>query len=79
MSSVAKPIGIVIPWFGRDLLGAERHAWELATRLAKRGHRVEVITTCCRSFQHHWSENDLPAGLIGARGLWRPAFPGAAL
>jgi glycosyltransferase involved in cell wall biosynthesis/ADP-heptose:LPS heptosyltransferase len=64
MPLVEKPIGIVIPWFGRELPGgAERHAWELATRLAKRGHRIEVITTCCRSFQHHWSENHLPAGL----------------
>jgi glycosyltransferase involved in cell wall biosynthesis/ADP-heptose:LPS heptosyltransferase len=64
MPLVAKPVGIVIPWFGRDLLGgAERHAWELATRLARRGYRIEVITTCCRSHQDDWSENHLSAGL----------------
>ncbi len=57
-------IGIVIPWFGRILKGgAERHAWQLASRLAARGHDVEVVTTCCRAFTHDWGTNHLPAGL----------------
>jgi glycosyltransferase involved in cell wall biosynthesis len=51
-------LALVIPWFGRDLKGgAELHAWHLATRLALRGHTVEVITTCCRSHAHDWAAN----------------------
>jgi glycosyltransferase involved in cell wall biosynthesis/ADP-heptose:LPS heptosyltransferase len=57
------PLGIVTPWFGRGLKGgAERHAWELAARFAARGHRVEVLTTCCRSHQDNWAENHFAAG-----------------
>lgn len=56
-------IGIVIPWFGRDLKGgAEQHAWQVAARLAQRGHNIEVLTTCCRSHQDDWATNHLPAG-----------------
>ncbi|MCX6899861.1 MAG: glycosyltransferase family 4 protein [Verrucomicrobia bacterium] len=59
-----KPLAIVIPWFGRDLKGgAETHAWQIASRLAARGHAVEVITTCCRSHQDDWAGNHLPAGV----------------
>jgi glycosyltransferase involved in cell wall biosynthesis len=61
--SPSQPIAIVIPWFGRDQRGgAERHAWELASRLRARGHDVEVITTCCRSHQDDWETNHLPPG-----------------
>lgn len=57
-------LGIVIPWFGRELKGgAEQQAWQIATRLARRGHHVEVLTTCCRSHQDDWETNHLPAGL----------------
>lgn len=63
ISAVRSSIGIVIPWFGRDLKGgAEQQAWQLATRLAQRGHAVEVLTTCCKSFQSDWSENHYAAG-----------------
>ena len=55
--------GIVIPWFGRDLKGgAEQHAWQVAVHLAQRGHKVEVLTTCCRSHQDDWATNHFPAG-----------------
>ena len=58
-----KPIAIVTPWFGKDLKGgAEQVAWQLATRLADRGHKVEVLTTCCRSFLEDWSTNHLKSG-----------------
>ena len=57
-------LGIVIPWFGRDLKGgAEQHAWQIASRLTARGHAVEVLTTCCKSHQDDWEANHLPAGL----------------
>lgn len=65
-----KPLAIVIPWFGRDLKGgAEQHAWQVATRLAQRGHAVEVLTTCCRSFQDDWSLNHLKAGTSEEQGV----------
>lgn len=57
-------LAIVIPWFGRELKGgAEQHAWQVASRLARRGHAVEVLTTCCRSHQEDWSTNHLSPGL----------------
>jgi glycosyltransferase involved in cell wall biosynthesis len=56
-------LGVVIPWFGRDLHGgAEQHAWQIATRLAARGHAIEVLTTCCKSHQTDWATNHYPAG-----------------
>lgn len=56
-------LAVVIPWFGRDLKGgAEQHAWQLASRLAIRGHSVDVLTTCCRSHQDDWATNHLPEG-----------------
>jgi len=55
---------MVIPWFGRNLHGgAEQHAWQIAARLAARGHSVEVLTTCCRSHQDDWETNHLPEGV----------------
>ncbi|MDQ3314777.1 MAG: hexosyltransferase, partial [Verrucomicrobiota bacterium] len=63
--SGARNLAIVIPWFGRDLKGgAEQQAWQIASRLAQRGHAVEVLTTCCRSHQDDWATNHLPAGVI---------------
>jgi glycosyltransferase involved in cell wall biosynthesis len=56
-------LAIVIPWFGRELKGgAEQLAWQMATRLAKRGHAVDVLTTCCRSHQDDWATNHLAPG-----------------
>jgi glycosyltransferase involved in cell wall biosynthesis len=59
-----KPIAIVTPWFDKDLKGgAEQQAWQVATRLARRKHQVEVLTTCCRSFEDDWSVNHFKPGL----------------
>ena len=56
-------LGIVIPWFGRELKGgAEQQAWQIASRLSRRGHQIDVLTTCCRSHQDDWAANHLPAG-----------------
>jgi glycosyltransferase involved in cell wall biosynthesis len=58
-----QPIALVTPWFGKELKGgAEQQAWQIATRLALRGHRVEVLTTCCRSFADDWAVNHLAKG-----------------
>jgi glycosyltransferase involved in cell wall biosynthesis len=63
-------IAVVIPWFGAELKGgAEQNAWQVATRLATRGHRVEVLTTACRSFLHNWRENHLPIGESTEEGV----------
>ena len=71
-----KPLAIVTPWFGRDLKGgAEQHAWQLATRLASRGHKVEVLTTCCRSFQDNWAVNHLKGRLKREQGVVIRRFP----
>jgi glycosyltransferase involved in cell wall biosynthesis len=71
-----KPLAIVIPWFGAELKGgAEQQAFQLATRLAARGREVEVITTCCRSFQDDWATNHLPPGLVREHGVGIRRFP----
>ena len=49
--------------------GAEQQAWQLATRLAQRGHEIEVLTTCCRSFQEDWATDHLKAGLTQDQGV----------
>ena len=65
-----KPVAIVIPWFGLDLKGgAEQLAWQVAHRLAGRGHTVEVLTTCCQSFLENWGTNHLKPGKKIENGL----------
>ncbi len=63
-------IALVTPWFGRELIGgAERHAWELAHALAAAGADVDVLSTCCRSFNDDWATNFHRAGatVLGER------------
>lgn len=65
-----KPLAIVIPWFGKDLKGgAEQQTWQVATRLAYKGHKIEVLTTCCRSFMDNWAVNHLQAGVTQEHGI----------
>jgi glycosyltransferase involved in cell wall biosynthesis len=69
-------VAIVIPWFGEDLKGgAEQLAWQVATRLVARGHPVEVLTTCCRSFLDDWAGNHWPSGATCEAGLTVRRFP----
>lgn len=71
-----KPLAIVTPWFGKNLTGgAEQQAWQVATRLARRGHKIEVLTTCCRSFHDDWAVNHLKAGVSREAGLLIRRFP----
>ena len=66
----------VIPWFGRDLLGgAEQHVFQVATRLARRGHRIDVLTTCSPSFGDDWQRNGLPEGVSEESGVTVRRFP----
>ena len=78
MEENSKPvIGIVIPWFGRaERGGAELHAWNLAEQLSSRGCRIEVLTTCCKSYHDDWSTNHHPAELtIEPEGFSVRRFP----
>jgi glycosyltransferase involved in cell wall biosynthesis len=64
------PVGIVIPWFGADLRGgAEQQAFQIATRVAARGHAVEVLTTCNRSFNSDWDVNHHDPGVSEEKGV----------
>ncbi|MBA3441091.1 MAG: glycosyltransferase [Pyrinomonadaceae bacterium] len=65
-----KSVAIVTPWFGEDLKGgAERQAYQVAARLAARGHSVEVLTTCCRAFEEDWGANHFPTGTHPEGGI----------
>ena len=55
--------------------GAERTAFEFARGLAARGHTVDALTTCCRSFEDDWSRNALKAGLESVEGVNIYRFP----
>ncbi len=59
-----------MPWFGAQLKGgAEQLAWQVATRLAARGHRIEVLTTCCKSFLENWETNHYRPGRYREAGV----------
>ena len=59
-----RTIALVTPWFGRELAGgAELHAWNVTCKLAERGFKVEVLTTCCQAYTEDWGTNHLEAGL----------------
>lgn len=71
-----RPIAIVTPWFGADLTGgAEQQAFQVATRLAARGHSVEVLSTCNRSFHSDWAVNQHAPGAGHEHGLTLRRFP----
>lgn len=58
----AERIAFVVPWYGHHTGGAEVFCRGLARSLAALGHRVDVLTTCCRDPFHDWATNHLPAG-----------------
>ena len=69
-------IALVIPWFGQELRGgAEQITWQIATRLAARGHDVEVLTTTARSFQDDWSRDHHRPGSAIEAGVTVRRFP----
>jgi glycosyltransferase involved in cell wall biosynthesis len=49
--------------------GAEQHIFQVTTRLARRGHEIEVLTTCCRSFAEDWGTNHLSEGRSEISGV----------
>lgn len=63
-------IAMVIPWFGKDLKGgAEQHAWQIASRLTRRGEDVTVLTTCSKEFLSDWAENFYQEGNYNEEGI----------
>lgn len=68
---------VVAQRYGQDILGgAESEAREVATRLARRGHEVQVVTTCARSYIT-W-ENELPTGTEELEGVLVHRLPVAS-
>lgn len=66
----AATLAFVVPWFGDEVRGgAEMQGWETARELARRGCRVEILTTCSRSFLHRWDENFHPPGVSEREGV----------
>jgi glycosyltransferase involved in cell wall biosynthesis len=75
MENSAMRIMLVTYRFGDDIPGgAERHLWELMTRLARKGHQVEVFTTRCRQmipspFGYLLWDNTLAPGMETKEGM----------
>jgi len=58
----------VVQRYGREIAGgAEQHCREFATRLSARGHTVDVVTTCARSYVD-WA-NSYPPGTSEIDGV----------
>ncbi|MBE7559232.1 glycosyltransferase family 4 protein [bacterium] len=70
-----RTVALVIPWYGQGTGGAELAAQELAEHCCRRGYRVEVLTTCCRSPYDDWSSNALAAGREILNGVAVHRFP----
>jgi glycosyltransferase involved in cell wall biosynthesis len=69
-------LAFVVPWFGDEVRGgAEMQGWETARELSRRGCRVEVLTTCSRSFLHRWDENHHAPGVSEREGVTVRRFP----
>lgn len=63
-------LAFVVPWFGSEVRGgAEMQGWETARELSRRGCRVEILTTCSRSFLHRWGENFHAPGVSERDGI----------
>ena len=63
-------LAFVVPWFGDEVRGgAEMQGWETARELSRRGVRVEILTTCSRSFLHRWDENHHAPGVSEREGV----------
>jgi glycosyltransferase involved in cell wall biosynthesis len=63
-------LAFVVPWFGDEARGgAEMQGWETARELSRRGCRVEILTTCSRSFLHRWDENFHAPGVSEREGI----------
>ena len=74
--SKAATLAFVIPWYGADARGgAELQGLETARALADRGYRIEILTTCSRSYMHQWEKNYHKPGEYQDGGITVRRFP----
>ena len=67
-------IAVVVPRYGLDAIGgAENQSQGFAEEMARRGHLIEVWTTCASN--HFTWENDTPAGSSTINGVTVRRFP----
>jgi len=58
VAAASSTIALVTPWFGEDQTnGAALLSSQLVRELFAANHRVDVLTTCSRSFRDDWSAN----------------------
>ncbi len=58
MPAANKTIALVTPWFGEDQTnGSALLSSQLVRELFASNHRVDVLTTCSKSFREDWSAN----------------------
>lgn len=63
-----KKFTFVVSRYGEEILGgAEKHARDIAEKLAEAGHDVRVLTTCAKKYTS-WS-NELPPGTSRLNGV----------
>jgi glycosyltransferase involved in cell wall biosynthesis len=75
MNSRPEKIALVTPWFHSGNGGAEVFCGGLARALAGIGHKVEILTTCCRDPFQDWSKNHLRPGEEQLDGITVRRFP----
>lgn len=65
MAAASRAIALVTPWFGGDdTNGSELLSSQLVRDLFAPRHRVDVLTTCARSFGDDWSANYYREGSV---------------
>ena len=75
MTAFARPLTLVIPWYGHFAGGADVAARSFAHALARRGADVDVLTTCARAPYESWWRDTLPAGTSTDGPLTVRRFP----
>ncbi|MEK4292883.1 glycosyltransferase family 4 protein [Paenibacillus sp. FSL R5-0914] len=63
-------IAFVIPWYAIDIPGGSEAACRnIAERLAAKGVKVEILTTCVKQFSSDWNENFYKPGMELINGV----------
>lgn len=76
MAESMRKIGFVTPWYGEEIGGgAEAELRGIVHHLQEAGVKLEVLTTCVRSFSSDWGRNELPEGASREAGIPVRRFP----
>ena len=76
MAESMRKIGFVTPWYGEEIGGgAEAELRGIVHHLQEAGVKLEVLTTCVRSFSGDWGRNELPEGASREAGIPVRRFP----